>query len=90
MVSPVLRKGENIMDFGYWTGQILLCMIGEPATFESCVLIRSPTAFPTEQICQMSIVDQINMMPLSKDLNKLEIVDIKCVDWIPKKTNANV
>ena len=78
------------MNFGYWTGQILLCMIGEPQTFESCVLIRSPTAFPTEEICQMSIVDQIKMMPQNDFLRKLEIVDIKCVDWLPKSTDANV
>lgn len=78
------------MDFGYWTGQILLCMIGEPATFESCVLIRSPTAFPTEQICQMSVLDQINTMSLGKDLSRLDIIDVKCVNWIPEKTDANV
>ena len=78
------------MNFGYWTGQILLCMIGEPQTFESCVLIRSPTAFPTEEICQMSIVDQIRMMPANPALSRLEIIDIKCVDWLPKSTDANV
>jgi len=65
-------------------------MIGEPQSFETCILIRSPTAFPTEEICQMSIVEQINMMPQNDFLTNFQIVDIKCVDWLPKSTEANV
>lgn len=70
---------------GYYTAGILLCLIGEPHIYENCLAKRSSIAFPTNEMCVEAIAAQIEMLPSTLDMDKVEIVEIKCIEWVPEK-----
>lgn len=70
---------------GYYTAGFLLCLIGEPQNFENCLVYRSRAAYPTEQICQADMIKQSQMLWFNFDPESFEVVDIKCVEWLPEK-----
>jgi hypothetical protein len=67
---------------GYYTAGFLLCLIGEPNTYESCRVYRSPNAYPTEEMCMMDLARQYQFIPYIFDPELFEIIDVKCIEWI--------
>jgi hypothetical protein len=70
---------------GYYTAGFLLCLIGEPQEYKNCMVYRSPFAFPTEELCHVSIIEQHEMLWYNFDNESFEIVNVKCVEWLPER-----
>ena len=71
---------------GYFTAGFLLCKIGEVAEYHNCIVYRSPFAFPTEQLCQNSLIEQSKILPKLFDFeNTVYIKDVKCIEWLPTR-----
>lgn len=70
---------------GYYTAGFFLCLIGEPQEYQNCIVYRSPNSFPTEEICHASLVEQGEMLWYMFDQKSFEVVDIRCIEWLPPK-----
>ena len=70
---------------GYYTAGFFLCLIGEPQEYQNCIVYRSPNSFPTEEICHSSLVKQGEMLWYMFDQESFEVVDIRCIEWLPPK-----
>jgi len=76
-----------MLQTGYYTAGILLCLIGEPQNYENCLVYRSSVAYPTLKMCQEDIVSKFDIVPRMFDQEAFEVIDVKCVSWLPEKRN---
>lgn len=67
---------------GYFTAGILLCFTGLEPSYDTCMAYRSPTAYPTEQMCQEAIVNEFNIISDRFNLELYDIISIKCDNWL--------
>lgn len=70
---------------GYYTAGFMMCLIGKVQDYNNCILYRSPNAYPTEQICQASLIKQSERIWFMFDQESFEVVDVKCVEWLPTR-----
>ena len=68
---------------GYFTAGFFLCAVDQPHQYNTCFVYRSPNSYPTEEYCQAAMVEQSKMLWYLFDPSKYEIVDIKCIEWLP-------
>jgi len=69
---------------GIYTAGLLICLIGQPQTYDTCVITRAPLAFPTEEQCFKSVAANLKVIPYKFNMELYEIVDIKCTNWLPE------
>jgi len=68
-----------------YTATLLMCLIGEPQTYMSCEITNGQWKFPSEGACQQAVVFKVTeMYEQTRLLDKYEIVDIKCTNWLQK------
>lgn len=71
-----------------YTATIVMCLIGKEANYTNCDIMNAEFKYPTEEMCQKILGSKIEIIQKqSKLLDKYEIVDVKCTQWIPKGLN---
>lgn len=74
-----------MLETGYYTAGILLCLVGEPQTYENCLVYRSSVAYPSLEVCQSDIATKFELLPYMFDMKSFEVKDVKCVAWMTEK-----
>lgn len=71
-----------------YTATIVMCLIGKEASYKNCDIMNAEFKYPTEEMCQKVLGSKIEIIQYqSRLLDKYEIVDVKCIQWIPKGLN---
>jgi len=72
-----------------YTAAILVCMTTEIQTYDTCSVINSEWKYYTENQCWASInskIESLKNYPEIGKLDKYEVVDAKCISWLPTST----
>lgn len=68
-----------------FTATILMCLIGEPQNYTSCEVTNGQFKFPSEGACQQAVVYRVtDLYEKTRLMDKYEIVDMKCTNWLQK------
>lgn len=68
----------------------MFCLIDQPHTYENCQVVNAHFKYVSEEQCWSSINRQIEYQ--NDNLQKIgyELVDAKCISWIPEEKKKTI
>lgn len=68
-----------------YTAAILVCLIDQERSYETCQVINAQFKYPNEEMCWAAMNAQVRYQ--GQNLLKVgyELVDAKCINWLEEK-----
>jgi len=68
-----------------YTAAVMFCLMDKPHTYTNCQVINAHFKYSSEEQCWSAINGQIQYQEMNLRQLGYELIDAKCISWIPEE-----